>query len=50
MEANPTMEDGTENIAYTILCEDWRYYCLENAPQFLDGYPNDGSVIVDPDD
>lgn len=43
---NPTMEDGTENIAYTILCEDWRYFCLENAPQFLDGYPNDGSVIV----
>lgn len=49
IEANPTMEDGTENIAYTILCEDWRYFCLENAPQFLDGYPNDGSVIVDPE-
>lgn len=48
-EANPTMEDGTANIPYTILCEDWRYFCLENAPQFLDGYPNDGSVIVDPD-
>lgn len=48
-EANPTMEDGTENIPYTILCEDWRYFCLENAPQFLDGYPNDGSVIVDPE-
>ncbi len=48
-EANPTMEDGTPNIPYTILCEDWRYFCLENAPQFLDGYPNDGSVIVDPD-
>lgn len=47
-EANPTMEDGTENIPYTILCDDWRYFCLENAPQFLDGYPNDGSVIVDP--
>ena len=46
MEANPTMEDGTENIAYTILCEDWRYFCLENAGQFLGGYPNDGSVIV----
>ena len=46
--ANPTMEDGTENIPYTILSEDWRYFCLENAPQFLDGYPNDGSVIVDP--
>ena len=47
-EANPTMEDGTANIPYTILCDDWRYFCLENAPQFLDGYPNDGSVIVDP--
>ncbi|MDO4304592.1 MAG: sugar ABC transporter substrate-binding protein [Bacillota bacterium] len=47
--ANPTMEDGTENIPYTILCEDWRYFCIENAPQFLDGYPNDGSVIVDVD-
>lgn len=47
--ANPTMEDGTENIPYTILCEDWRYFCLENAPEFLDGYPNDGSVIVDTD-
>lgn len=49
-EANPTMEDGTENIPYTILCEDWRYFCLENAPEFLDGYPNDGSVIVDPEE
>ena len=48
-EANPTMDDGTENIPYTILCDDWRYFCLENAPEFLDGYPNDGSVIVDPD-
>lgn len=46
-DANPTMEDGTANIPYTILCEDWRYFCLENAPEFLDGYPNDGSVIVD---
>ena len=48
--ANPTMEDGTENIAYTILCEDWRYFCIENAGQFLAGYPNDGSVIVDKSD
>ena len=44
---HPTLEDGTKVIPYTILCEDWRYFCLENAPQFLDGYPNDGSVIVD---
>ena len=49
-EANPTMEDGTTNIPYTILCEDWRYFCLENAPQFLDGYPNDSSCIVDPEE
>ncbi len=48
-EANPAMEDGTTNIPYTILCDDWRYFCLENAPQFLDGYPNDGSCIVDPE-
>lgn len=48
-DANPTMEDGTANIPYTILCDDWRYFCLENAPEFLDGYPNDGSCIVDPD-
>ena len=43
------MEDGTENIPYTILCDDWRYFCLENAPMFLDGYPNDGSCMVDPE-
>lgn len=49
IEANPTMEDGTENIGYEILCDDWRYFCLENAPFFLDGYPNDGCVIVDRD-
>lgn len=46
-EANPTLEDGTPVIPYTMLCEDWRYFCIENAPQFLDGYPNDGSVLVD---
>ena len=32
-------------IPYTALCDDWRYFCIENAPEFLDGYPNDGSVI-----
>lgn len=47
VEANPVMEDGTPNIPYTILCDDWRYFCLENVPQFLDGYPNDGSCMVD---
>ena len=50
---NLVMEDpfhpGEEmdNIPFTVLCDDWRYFCLENPPQFLDGYPNDGSCIVD---
>ncbi len=47
VEANPVMDNGLTNIPYTILCEDWKYFCLENAGQFLGGYPNDGSVIVD---
>lgn len=47
IRANPEMEDGKENIAFTILCDDWRYFCMENVPQFLDGYPNDGCCIVD---
>lgn len=53
--ANPMMEDtfhpgqAVENIPFTILCDDWRYFCLENPPQFLDGYPNDGSCMVDAD-
>lgn len=49
MEANPAMEDGQANIPFTILCDDWRYFVLENVPQFLDGYPNDGSCMVDPE-
>lgn len=49
MEANPCMESGEENIPFTILCDDWRYFCLENPPQFLDGYPNDGSCEVEPE-
>ncbi len=48
--ANPQTDDGLDVIPYTCLCEDWRYFCIENAPQFLDGYPNDGSVIVDKTD
>lgn len=47
--ANPVMPDGETNIPFTILCDDWRYFCLENPPQFLDGYPNDGSCMVDAD-
>ena len=49
---NPTLVvDGEEldNIPFSMLCEDWRYFVLENPALFLDGYPNDGSVAVDPD-
>ena len=47
MKANPTFDDGGSNIPFMILCDDWRYFCLENPPQFLAGYPNDGSCTVD---
>lgn len=46
--ANPTI-DGQPTIGFEILCYDWRYFCLENPPQFLAGYPNDGKAIVDKD-
>ncbi len=46
--ANPTMTDGSSVIPFEILCYDWYYFCLENPPQFLDGWPNNGRCIVDP--
>ena len=45
--ANPTAEDGSPNIAYEILADKSIFFCLDNPPQFLDGYPNDGACIVD---
>jgi len=49
LKANPTMEDGkTSHIGYEILTDQWKYFCLENPPFFLDGYPNDGCCIIDP--
>lgn len=47
--ANPTMDDGTDIIPFGILAYDWTYFCLENPPQFLDGYPNNGRCIVIPE-
>lgn len=44
--ANPEI-DGQPTIGFEILCDDWRYFCLENPPQFLAGYPNDGKAIID---
>ena len=49
-EANPELPDGTPVIPYTCLCDSWRYFCLENAPMYLDGYPYDGCVIVNVED
>ena len=49
LAANPCdEEDGEPNIGYEILTDGYYYFCLENPPQFLDGYPNDGCCIVDP--
>lgn len=47
VEANPTADDGSANIAYEILADKSIFFCLDNPPQFLDGYPNDGACIVD---
>ena len=44
--ANPTI-NGQPTIGFDILCDDWRYFCLENPPQFVAGYPNDGKAIID---
>ncbi|SFL41540.1 carbohydrate ABC transporter substrate-binding protein, CUT1 family [Lachnospiraceae bacterium KH1T2] len=40
--------NGESTIGFEILCDDWRYFCLENPPMFLAGYPNNGCAIVDP--
>lgn len=48
LKQNPENGDGQKNIGFEILCDDWRYICLENPPQFLAGYPNDGCAIVNP--
>jgi len=47
VEANPVGENGQPNIAYEILADESIFFCLDNPPQFLDGYPNDGACIVD---
>lgn len=44
---HPQLPNGTNVIPYTCLCEDWRYFSIEAAPMYLDGYPNNGCVGVD---
>jgi len=47
LKENPVNEEGVKNIGYEILTDGYFYFCMENPPQFLDGYPNDGCCIVD---
>ena len=47
-KAHPII-NGEKTVGFQILTHDWRMFCLENPPQFLAGYPNDGGAIVDPD-
>lgn len=46
---NPTNENGEPHIAYEVLASEDCFFCLDNPPQFLAGYPNDGVCIVDPE-
>ncbi|MBQ6181729.1 MAG: sugar ABC transporter substrate-binding protein [Ruminococcus sp.] len=47
--AHPTDENGQPFIGYEIQANDTRFFALDNPPMFLEGYPNDGCCIVDPD-
>lgn len=49
LKENPVNEEGEKYIGYEILTDGYLYFCMENPPQFLDGYPNDGCCIVDPE-
>lgn len=38
-------EDGTKIIPFTILCEDWRFYCANNPALLTAGEPYDSCII-----
>ena len=46
-EAHPQMPNGDNIIPYTCITESWRYFSIESAPCFIDGYPNNGCVGID---
>ncbi|MDO4862980.1 MAG: sugar ABC transporter substrate-binding protein [Ruminococcus sp.] len=48
LAANPADADGEPYIGYEIEANDAWFFALDNPPMFLDGYPNDGCCIVDP--
>ena len=43
---NPTNKDGVAYTGFSILCEDWRHFCLINPVQHLMGQPNEGEVYI----
>ena len=47
--ANPVDENGEPYIGYEMQANATRFFALDNPPMFLDGYPNDGCCLVDPD-
>ena len=47
--ANPVDENGDPYIAYEIMANETFFFGLDNAPLFLDGYPNDGACKVHAD-
>jgi len=49
-EEHKANADGTPIIPYTVLCEDWRNFCLEAAPAFLDGNYSDAGIAIDTSD
>ncbi len=45
---HPTI-DGQPTLPFEIHSQDWRSFCLKNAPQHLIGGRNEGDVVVKPD-
>ena len=47
-KAHPTI-DGQPTLRFEVHSQDWRSFCLKNAPQHLIGGRNEGDVVVHPD-
>jgi len=47
-KAHPTI-DGQPTLPFEVHSQDWRSFCLKNAPQHLIGGRNEGDVVVKPD-
>lgn len=45
-KAHPNI-DGQPTLAFEVHSQDWRSFCLKNAPQHLIGGRNEGDVVVD---